>query len=60
MKKTKKLITKNDMPSIQNIKEVTEPLKEEILKGTRRSRLFRRSQEYSYDRWDEGMAAAFW
>ena len=48
------------MPSIQNIKEVTEPLKEEILKGTRRSRLFRRSQEYSYDRWDEGMAAAFW
>ena len=33
MKKTKKLITKNDMSSIQNIKEVTEPLKEEILKG---------------------------
>ena len=45
---------------IKNIKEVTEPLKEEVLKGTRRSRLFRRSQECSYDRGDEGMAAAFW
>ena len=44
----------NDMvfkeTKIKNIKEVTEPLKEEILKGTRRSRLFRRSQECSYHR----------
>ncbi len=47
------------MSQIKNIKEVTEPLKEEILKGTRRSRLFRRSQECSYDRGDEGMAEAF-
>ena len=30
-------------PPIKNIKEVTEPLKEEILKGTRRSRLFSKS-----------------
>ena len=50
---------------IKNISEVTEPLKEEILKGTRRSRLFRarplvacyhrdarRSQECSYDKGD--------
>ncbi len=48
------------MFQIKNIKEVTEPLKEEILKGTRRSRLFRRSQECSYDRGDEGKAAGFW
>ena len=46
-------------PPIKNIKEVTEPLREEILKGSRRSRLFRRSQECSYDRGDEGMAEAF-
>jgi hypothetical protein len=30
--------------------QVTEPLREVILKGTRRSRLFRRSQECAYDR----------
>ena len=36
--------------------QVTELLKEEILNGTRRSRLFRRSQECSYDRWNEYMA----
>ena len=35
-------------PPIKNIKEVTEPLKEEILKGD------------PYDRGDEGMAEAFW
>jgi len=46
-------------PPIKNISEVTEPLKEQILKGTRRSRLFRRSQECSYDRGDESMAEAF-
>ena len=50
----------HSMSPIKNISEVTEPLKEEILKGTRRSRLFRRSQECSYDRRDEGMAEAFW
>lgn len=32
------------------ISQVTEPLKEQILKGTRRSRLFRRSQECTYHR----------
>ena len=46
-------------PPIKNIKDVTEPLKEDILKGTRRGRLFLRYQECSYDRGDEGMAAAF-
>ena len=47
------------MTKIKNIKEVTEPLKEEILKGTRQSRLFRRSQECPYNRGDEGMAETF-
>ena len=35
-------------PPIKNIKEVTEPLKEEILKG-----------DVQYGRGDEGMAEAF-
>ena len=48
------------MSQIKNIKEVTEPLMEEILKGTRRSRLFRRSQECSYDGEEAGMYEALW
>ncbi len=47
-------------PPIKNISEVTELLKEQILKGTRRSRLFRRSQECPFDRGYEGMAGGFW